>query len=105
MNTPSFESTRQLGQLEFMSGLVSANNVVAGDIVQIGDATWGIHGSFPVDGEVLVAEYPSFEEASAALAALAPNVVPDAQAQPATRQASRSGPPAGAPTYFLGRDA
>ena len=87
MNSQPFESTRQL---EFMAELVNSHNVVAGDIVQIGLTTWGIHGSIPVDGEVLIAKYPSFEEASAALAVLAPNLVPDAQAQRGNRNAHHS---------------
>ena len=101
MNSHPSESTRQL---EFMAELVNSHNDVAGDIVQIGCCTWGIHGSFPVDGEVLVAEYSSFEEASAALAVLAPNLVPDARAQPGNRRTHHSAPPFGAPAYFLGRD-
>ena len=97
MNNQPFESTRQL---EFMAELVNSHTAVAGDIVQIGCCTWGIHGSIPVDGEVLVAEYSSFEEASAALAVLAPNLVPDARAQ----RGNQSAPSVGGPAYFLGRD-
>jgi hypothetical protein len=101
MNSHPSESARQL---EFMAELVSSHKVVAGDIVQIGLTRWGIHGSFPVDGEVLVAEYSSFEEASAALAVLAPNLGPDAVAQRGNRSTHHSAPPGGAPAYFLGRD-
>jgi hypothetical protein len=60
-------------QLEFMTALVDGHTDIAGDIVQIGDATWGVHASFPVDGDVLVAEYDSLESARAALAELPPN--------------------------------
>ena len=101
MNSQPSESTRQL---EFMAELVNSHTAVAGDIVQIGLTTWGIHGSIPIDGEVLVAEYPSIEEASAALAVLAPNLVLDPRAQRGDRRTRHSAPPVGAPAYFLGRD-
>ena len=100
MNSQPFESTRQL---EFMTELVSSHNDVAGDILQIGLTTWAIHASIPVDGDVLVAEYASFEEARAALAELAPNWVPHGQAQRGRRDARRN-ERVRVPAYFLGRD-
>ena len=100
MNSQPFDTTRQL---EFMTELVTAHNDVAGDILQIGLTTWAIHASIPVDGDVLVAEYASFEEARAALAQLAPNWVPHCHAQRGQRDA-RHNARAGVPAYFLGRD-
>jgi hypothetical protein len=70
MNSSAIESTRQLA---FLTELVNSHSEVAGDILQIGSATWAIHGSVPMDGHVLLAEYDSLESAHAALAQLPPN--------------------------------
>ena len=43
---------------------------VAGDIVEIDPNTWAIHGSIPVDGEVILAEFDRLENARAALTQL-----------------------------------
>ena len=67
-------------QLQFLEALVEANASVAGDIVQIGVSAWAIHGSIPVDGDVLVARYESLEEASRVLKRLGPNHTHDAPA-------------------------
>jgi hypothetical protein len=58
-------------QSEFLRGLVDDRAAIAGDVVEIGANTWAIHGSIPVDGEVILAEYETPDEARAALAALA----------------------------------
>jgi hypothetical protein len=91
------------GQVEFMTELVNAHTEVAGDIVQVGATTWAIHGSFPVDGDVLVAEYDSLESAQAALAQLPPNWGTHDRA---VRRAEVTAPsaPIGVPAYFLGRN-
>ena len=68
------DSTRQL---RFLEELVDARASVAGDILQIGTSAWAIHGSIPVDGDVLVARYESREEASHVLAQLGPNHTDD----------------------------
>jgi len=60
-------------QLEFLTELVNSHTEVAGDILRVGVTTWAIHGSIPVDGDVLVAEFDSFEAAKAALTQLPPN--------------------------------
>jgi hypothetical protein len=59
--------------LQFLTELVNSHTEVAGDILQIGTATWAIHGSVPMDGQVLLAEYDSLESAQQALAQLPPN--------------------------------
>jgi hypothetical protein len=41
---------------------------IAGDIVEINQTTWAIHGSIPVDGEVILAEFDRRENAVEALA-------------------------------------
>ena len=70
MNNREIESTHQLA---FLTELVDAHTEVAGDILQIDAATWAIHGSVPMDGQVLLAEFDSLESAQAALAQLPPN--------------------------------
>ena len=103
-------------QLEFLTDLVKAHTDVAGDILQVGATTWAIHGSNPVDSDVLIAEYDSFEAATAALAQLVPNGTEDdaadadapRRAWSPTRcdgggMAYHAGRPPIAPSYFLGR--
>ena len=40
---------------------------VDGDVVAIDDHTWAIHGAIPVDGQVILAEFATPEEAHAIL--------------------------------------
>jgi hypothetical protein len=63
-------------ELLFLQTLVESHANVAGDILQISATAWALHGSIPVDGEVLVAQYGSREAASDALARLTPNFGP-----------------------------
>ncbi len=58
-------------QLNFLAALVEAHTSIAGDILQLGDRTWALHGTIPLDGNVLVAEFETFEEARATLTQLA----------------------------------
>jgi len=44
-----------------------------GDIIQVDDHTWAIHGSIPVDGEVIIAEFDRAEQAEEALESLKPD--------------------------------
>ena len=88
-------------QVEFMTELVHSHTELAGDILQIGAATWAIHGWIPIDGDVLVAEYDSLASAKAALAQVPLNW----DADHADRDVAPAGPErqAGVPSYFLGR--
>jgi hypothetical protein len=61
-------------QLDFLERLVDAHANVAGDVGHIGADSWAIHGSIPVDGDVLVARYGSREEATDVLERLGPNL-------------------------------
>jgi hypothetical protein len=58
-----------LGDSEFLA----EHATVDGDITKIGSDAWVIHGHIPVDGDVIMAAFGSFEEASAALGGLPPN--------------------------------
>jgi hypothetical protein len=72
MSDPSHD---QGSQLQFLDELIGSYAEIAGDVLYIGEGTWAIHGSIPVDGDVLVAEYPTMREAVDALARLGPNRV------------------------------
>jgi hypothetical protein len=61
--------------LQFLATLLSTNADVAGDVVQINAHTWAIHGSIPVDGEVLLAEYEDPADAADALHRIAPGPI------------------------------
>jgi hypothetical protein len=57
---------------QFAATLEITHAAVAGDVVRIDAHTWAIHGSIPVDGEVLLAEYEEASDAAEALVRLAP---------------------------------
>ena len=50
-------------QLQFLRELVDANAPIAGDVARISEDTWAIHGIIPVDGDVILAEFDSYEGA------------------------------------------
>jgi hypothetical protein len=47
--------------------LVDEHATVAGDVFEIDEHTWAIHGSIPIDGEVLIAEFSREQDAVAVL--------------------------------------
>ena len=51
--------------------LLQYHALIAGDIFQVDVRTWAIHGSVPVDGEVILAEFDRPETARSVLARLA----------------------------------
>jgi hypothetical protein len=50
-------------QLEFLRGLLVENASIGGDVLEIGDDAWAIHGVIPVDGEVLMAGFDTYDDA------------------------------------------
>ena len=52
-------------QLAFLQELVAEHATIAGDVMEVAASTWAIHGSSPVDGGVLLAEYDTQDEAQA----------------------------------------
>ena len=50
-------------RLQLLRDLAGANAPIAGDVAKISDDTWAIHGVIPVDGEVILAEFDSYDEA------------------------------------------
>ena len=57
-------------QLHFLEDLVEENASIAGDVVQVGEHLWAIHGFIAVDGDVLMAEFDTYEEATTVLGEL-----------------------------------
>lgn len=58
-------------QFSFLRELVEEHATIAGDILEVGPHTWAIHGSIPVDGEVILAEYDTQNAARQILRELA----------------------------------
>jgi hypothetical protein len=54
-------------QLEFLRVLLEENAVIDGDILQVRESMWVIHGVIPVDGDVLMAEFESYDAARSVL--------------------------------------
>jgi hypothetical protein len=52
-------------ELLFLQELTRAR--VAGDVVEIASGTWVIHGDIPVDRDVIMAEFETYDEARIAL--------------------------------------
>ena len=64
-------------QHRILAEFLAEDAEVAGDVAEIGSAAWVIHGHIPVDGDVIMAEFGTFEEAKAALDDLPPNMGAD----------------------------
>jgi hypothetical protein len=50
-------------QLRFLLELLDENASIDGDVLEISNDTWAIHGLVPVDGEILMAEFDTYDEA------------------------------------------
>jgi hypothetical protein len=57
-------------RLRFIEELVDEQATVAGDVLEIDDQTWAIHGSIAMDGDVIMAEFAREQDALAVLDAL-----------------------------------
>ena len=60
-------------QLRFLQHLVRENASIAGEVVQVREDLWAIHGFIPVDGNVLMAEFDSYDQAAITLGQLPPS--------------------------------
>jgi len=60
-------------RLRLLEQLVDQRVRVAGDVVEVSLGVWAIHGSIPVDGEVILAEFSMLDEARSVLDQLRPN--------------------------------
>ena len=54
-------------QLRFLLELVEENASIAGDVVPMRYGLWAIHGVIPVDGDVLMAEFGTYDDARTVL--------------------------------------
>jgi hypothetical protein len=50
-------------QLQLLRELLGENAWIDGDVVEIGNDAWAIHGVIPYDLEVLMAEFDTYDEA------------------------------------------
>jgi hypothetical protein len=50
-------------RLRFIEQLVDERATVAGDVLEIDERTWAIHGSIAMDGEVIMAEFTREQDA------------------------------------------
>lgn len=57
-------------ELGFIRRLLDDHAHIAGDVLDVAPGTWAIHATIPVDGEVLVAEFTSYDAARHALASV-----------------------------------
>jgi hypothetical protein len=59
-------------QLQFLRDLVEENASIAGDVLQIGEHLWAIHGFIPVDCDVLMAAFDNYDTAAITLEKVSP---------------------------------
>jgi hypothetical protein len=50
-------------KVEFLRVLEEESASISGDVLQVGKELWAIHGTIPVDGDVLMAEFDTYDEA------------------------------------------
>jgi hypothetical protein len=70
---------KQDRRLLFLRELADENATIAGDITELASDIWAVHGAIPVDGEVIMAEFDTYDQARGALDSLAgegPSVAP-----------------------------
>jgi hypothetical protein len=65
MNSPRDPDPER--QLQFLRALLEENAWIDGDVLKISEEAWAIHGEIPVDGEVLMAEFATYDEAKCVL--------------------------------------
>jgi len=67
--TPGEQPDRQI---QFLQEMVEEDAAIAGDITEVETHTWAIHGVIPVDGDVILAEFDTYEQARFVLDNLPP---------------------------------
>jgi hypothetical protein len=60
-------------RLRLLEQLIDQRVPIAGDVLEVSLGVWAIHGSIPVDGEVILAEFSLADEARSVLDQLGPN--------------------------------
>ena len=61
MNSPDDRDPDR--QLQFLLELLDDNASIDGDVLEISNGTWAIHGQIAVEGEVLMAEFGTYDQA------------------------------------------
>ena len=54
-------------QLLFLREQIDDDATIAGDITEVAGHIWAVHGAIPVDGEVIMAEFDTYDQAKVAL--------------------------------------
>lgn len=71
MATPTTKGTFPPdGRLVFLEELLEEHATIAGDVIELDSHTWAIHGSVAVDGDVILAEFATEDEARMVLGEL-----------------------------------
>jgi hypothetical protein len=73
MTDPPDNSEREL---EILRQLLRENAAIGGGVLEIAENTWAIHGVIPVDGDVLMAEFETYDAAVLVLRQLHVDVAP-----------------------------
>jgi hypothetical protein len=60
-------------QVRLLKWLLDERARVSGEVLEVHRDIWAIHGSIPVEGDVIMAEFAVREDATAVLDALGPN--------------------------------
>jgi hypothetical protein len=60
-------------EFRLLEQLIDERVRIAGDVLEVSLGVWAIHGSIPVDGEVILAEFSLLDEAKSVLDQLRPN--------------------------------
>ena len=61
MNSPDDRDPDR--QLQFLLELLDDNASIDGDVLEISNDTWAIHGQIAFEGEILMAEFGTYDQA------------------------------------------
>jgi len=75
-------------QLQFLLALLDDNASIDGDVLEISEDTWAIHGQIAVEGEILMAEFGTYDQARNVLDQVRRTTLPASDADPASFQES-----------------
>jgi hypothetical protein len=75
-------------QLQFLLALLDDNASIDGDVLEISEDTWAIHGQIAVEGEILMAEFGTYDQARNVLDQVRRTTLPASDADPASLKES-----------------
>jgi hypothetical protein len=73
-DTPGEQPDRQI---RFLRELIEEQATIAGDVAEIDSHTWAIHGVIPVGGDVIMAEFETYDQARIVLDELSADGSPE----------------------------